>query len=362
MPHTDFSQFEISRWDFVKGFVAVVSLHVFSASSLAFLHDLLAGLESGHAGWVALVSLTVALVFTFWFGHGHRTWQVWKWVAFGGYILVQWCAVAIERMADSGETGYLVVIVPSAIVLWLLFQRAARPPSNSLHVVETADFAKTDALIVFLSTLSVPNAWRENHGCSDPGGFGMNQKRAYIKDLLQKLPAGAAFGNKLWEPAFDHLNIYMPLVAIQKHAMMYPFAPLRVVVIPSAEGRSKGSAGSAIEVELLREVVKTLSAARSLNVNIKVLDEHVRGVSYEDLTAVSKAVHEAKSWLNEHRSEQQRHNPVVIDITSGQATCSAVGAALSFAVGECIQYVSTNGYAVKQYDLRYEPEMNPVHH
>ena len=74
-----------------------------------------------------------------------------------------------------------------------------------------------------------------------------------------------------------------------------------------------------------------------------------------DTNALSEAIHLAK----QHLAPGAAKGYVLVDITSGQATCSGVAAALSVYRQEWFQYVSTEDYTVRLYDLRLEPAPSP---
>lgn len=108
-------------------------------------------------------------------------------------------------------------------------------------------------------------------------------------------------------------------------------------------------------VEEFRNVVRRLASPGKWNVVITVLPHHAGGIMYEDAKALSVAINDAKQYLR-----RKRVDPVIIDITSGKATCSAVGASLALQTHERFQYVSTTDRRVRLYDLRYYSRELPL--
>ena len=156
----------------------------------------------------------------------------------------------------------------------------------------------------------------------------------------------------------------MPLRAIEDQAITPPLADVvRVVVIPSADDRRDGKVveGTWAEIGDFRRLVAHLRG--NFRIEVEVLKEHQHGVPFENMEALSKAVNAAKALIRAKAPARVGRRPVVIDITGGMKPCAAVGATLSFARHECIQYVSTTDKErVTIYDLAYAPNPNPVGH
>ena len=89
--------------------------------------------------------------------------------------------------------------------------------------------------------------------------------------------------------------------------------------------------------------------------SVTTLPAHAGGVLYEDAEALNVAIHHAKEYLR-----AKNIDPVVLDITSGKATCSAVAATLALQARERFQYVSTSDRKVRLYDLRYYSREVPL--
>jgi len=196
-------------------------------------------------------------------------------------------------------------------------------PSIRLH-----EFYKTDSLILFLSQLQ-------------------EGRTAAIQSMN-----GASLADKESFAALKLFNWYMPIIAIHTHATAYPYEPLRVLVIPSADGKKQGSFR---QWEEFRDLVHRLARVARLAVTVEVMDRHRGGVNYEDMEAMSAALREAHAELK----PSARH-PILVDITSGQASCSAVAAALTVQSRACFEYVSTVDYEPLLYDLRVEPPQSPL--
>ncbi len=155
-----------------------------------------------------------------------------------------------------------------------------------------------------------------------------------------------------------HCNWYVQIKAIQAHLAQYPFNQnLDVAVISSAD-EELGGPGSWRQVEAFRKLVERLAAPRRFHVQVTSAVEGPSGVAYENLEALSAVLFEAKRGL---RAKGDPERLIVVDITGGKATCSAVGAALTLEHRERIQYVSTSDLSVKLYDLEYKTVHSPVH-
>jgi hypothetical protein len=372
-------------FNFARAIIAAVSIHTFAVQFFdwfaAYFFDVSVATGTTfpqHTRFRAMVmvfSLLSALMFAAWLRYEADLKGKWPWFALGGYCLLVWIIESVYYLLNSAEAGaytnslLVVVLIAVAVLyaaLWVLFKvaienapsrisvawseiRPGVPLPNELGepVIGSPELQKVDGLILFLSRLNVPDAWK---GSDVPQN---ESKWSYLEERLNKLPPDAGFGGTSYE-LLNKINWYMPLLAIEAHVTTPPVShTLHVVLIPSADSRSPGSWQ---EVEKFRALVDRLKRRGNWKVDIDVLDEHKTGVSYEDLEALGRAVNRAKDYLRAMKLD----GPIVIDITSGQATCSAVAAGLSFARRENIEYVSTADYSVKLYDLRYEPPCLPV--
>ena len=352
--HSGF-RFDVSVLDFVKASVVAVASHVF------------AELITEEGKWIgALAALAVAALVTLAMGRARQlgtvlvgivslVWVVQAarnfdekhllpgCVGFGGLWFCYWLA----NRGEQGTTSFNQAEVQAAYDSGLEGKR-------DRMVVPTKAF-KAEGLIVFLSPLTVPDAWRTQVEAA--GG----SKTALVDALIKGLGEEARFGKPGSLRTLEKLTWFMPMRAIEDQVITPPVSDtVRVVVIASADEK-KGERvipGTRHEVADFERLVARMCG--DLKVQIEVIG--TEGVPFEDMEALSKAVNAAKESIRSRAPERADRRPIVIDITGGQKPCSAVGAALSFARHECIQYVSTTDGKVTMYDLGYAPKPNPVGH
>lgn len=363
--------------DFLRALIAGIASHILAAHSHTALSR---GLGEGEfpplANWLTMaVCLAVVILFGLWLKRSDYLRSVWAWNAVGGYLLLQWIAVGVHEMIpENGAFHFDVWLVASGIfftgLLWLAYSSAMEKDEPHLQgdekpilsvdpalgfkgkMLVPAPMTQANGLILFLSPLrAVRNLPK---GAPVPPSLPAEVFEDPLK-LLEHLPAGISFQDPASLDILKGTNWYMSLRGILPHVPSFLMShKLDVIVIPSADLDAERP-GSWRQLEAFRALVQRLG--ETYVIRVSGLDAHSEGVSYENPLALSHAVREAKAELKSRNAEAL----IVVDITSGQATCSAVGAALTLEEQERIQYVSTNLWSVSMYDLRYEPIHSPLH-
>ncbi len=368
--------FDKTFQNFVRALIAGVSIHIFASHSFDFLEKAAHGEITLPEQWPVLAaSAAIAGVFALWLKHSDALKSPWPWLAVGGFLLFQWIAAAIHHMVPEGHEPHLdplLVLIALALagILWWIYQWAlegdtalhshpepvapADPSLGGKNLVLTK-MTKANSLILFLSPLkgfpleNLPKGTVIDHPL-DPAVF------RNPATLAAELPAAMGFHDLKSLDPLKASTWYMPLKAIETHVSLYPDTRnLEIVLIPSADSERFPS-GTWRQAEAFAQLVQRLAAPGRHLVQVTVLEKFRHGVHYEDLSALSEAVRLAKS----HIKAKDKEGLIVVDITSGQGTCSAVGGALSLEHRERIQYVSTTDWAVTLYDLRYEPLRLPM--
>ena len=363
--------FDKTSTDFARALVAGVSIHIFASNSFDWFERAVHGDFSAPEHWpVLLISALVAIVFALWMKHEDTLTSLWPWLWFFGFLVFQWTASAVHHLVSESGSPHLdplsvVVALALALLLWWVYTTAEKdipgvivnppepvaPPDGKELV--SMPMTKANSLIMFLSTFNSFPAdrlpkWTVIEDPLDPTVF------ATPKLLVDNLRPAMGFHDLKSLDPLKVCNWYMPLKAIQTHVTLYPDTRnLQVVVLPSADGRVQGSWRQADEFSRL---VQRLAAPGTLRVQVTLLQQFEKGVSYEDLSDLSKALRLAKIYIKERDPE----GLIVVDITGRQGTCSAVAGALTLEHRERIQYVSTTNNSVTMFDLRYEPLRLPL--
>ena len=230
----------------------------------------------------------------------------------------------------------------------------AESEASRKKILTEAETARSNSLILFLSHLNrAPGAV----GASNP------DPNVFLKPelLLQWLPANSGFHDPDSMAPLAQVNWYMPLRAIYTHLDPLRSGQLEVVAICSADEPGKDgrvqALGSWRQFEAFRLLVERLAAPHTFRIRVSQPVGYENGVPFEDLEALSDAIGVAKA----HLRHVHPGSTVVVDITGGKSTCSAVGAAVTMESQERIQYVSTTFGTVKTFDLEYDPPHLPVH-
>ena len=282
-----------------------------SAAELSSLKVLSHLFASNRLGFV--VKAVLLLTFFNWFSSAGWEWLQWlPWL--GG-----------QKPAGIARLILGTVAFP-VMLLWLVMQaRNARQfirPRISEHSPN-----RVRGLVMFLSTLR--------------------------QDYEERLPKALNEGLDLdgFRQQFDRASWRMPLEAVAYHT---PDLEL-VVVIASA-----GDGGSFKQLDKFKTLLEQMFAdAKFMLVPL----EDCFGEK-DDKTAFNKGVDfeinperlaRATNAAYEHmRKQGLRPSDILIDITGGLKVPTVVGSAVALAEGRRIQYVSTQDYHVRVYDVSYE--------
>ena len=240
------------------------------------------------------------------------------------------------------KTALGVFAFPVTISIWYVLIEKSMDEMIKLDVKETTDVPGCRALIVFLSK---------------PG----EQDKAMVNDLFQE--GNALPDDAIMERAFRERFISgwrMPLEAVAYHLTKGLLD--RVLVIPSRDGCRKQPDGTVrpdrgthLHFPAFKNLLESVTSGRVAVSNIGEADGRWQtGVDYEGAGELHDCLHDAFSWL-----KNQGYNTVkevIVDITSGQKIGSSVATVMSLDLGRQVQYVSTNDYTLKSFDITYEKE------
>lgn len=313
---------------FLALLVSAVLTHIFASE----LYSFFAGSEEfspkllGLGFFFAVLSVVI-----------FKNWRrPWVWLGLSGFTLLQLLSLSVHHQSwVIGVLSACLLFAAARVSVYAPSEPASTRQHQLLNEVVAVDFARVNALILFLSKPA-------------PG----------IADLIAALPHDATIENAGTFQSLQSVNWYMPLMAIHAHITRpdlggHAAPTFEVIIIPSADLPGPRGKGSWVDVDVFCALVRRL--VRNYRIELVVLPGHEEGVQWEDIASLSTAVNAAKTHLQSRGIE-----PLVIDITGGKSTCSAVGAALFLEAGEAFQYVSTTDYAVRMYELRPTARVAPL--
>ncbi len=247
-------------------------------------------------------------------------------VAFGaGFIgLVGWAADTLLELWNEFAPGSALTVLVVSVGLMVVAGVWAGREAPRFRIRQDGHPGKSRALVCFLSIPTRSGDWPIESGIALTSS----------DNPLEPLALGQPYGQ--WR---------MPMEAIRHHVP----ALERVVVIPSAdsgEGREDGS---------YRYVAEFADRVRSFMETGGVVVEHhpSEGVDYEDLEQLEGALTKSLESL---RASGFKDSDILIDVSSGKGTCSAVGALRALDEDLRFEYVSTTDYRVRTYDVRLEEQ------
>lgn len=265
----------------------------------------------------------------------------------------QWFALAVHHFLDHHElplAGKIVVLVvpPLMVVLAFWFNRLG---VARVAVVKQEVATPVEGLAVFLSFLLN----------GPPGQFFTHENEEEtelwkgLKAEIKKLTDGGSIKDKALWTSFGKKNWRMPISAIG-HQFLCDQPRLRKVIVIASKDSSQGKgSGSARQFEFFRETVRELCNAAGV-APPEVVCLKPEGIDFEDCDAISAAVQQAKDQF-----AAEKIVDYLVDITGGTSLCSATAAVLTLDADEAFQYVSTNDFSIKEFDLEYEPRRQPMH-
>ncbi len=250
-----------------------------------------------------------------------------------------------QLSAGSGVPSWIIELLPLTALLAVLYLLARRGPSQPRPVIhEHTRPAQTRVLILFLSP-----APKEPHAVYDIRD-GKKTVSLTDREFLNSLTGS-------WR---------MPLEAITYHAAAeadgVPGVLERVVVIPSSDRVPGDGTGTVGQVKLFRDLISKLREADPRASEFTVVDLHQQihqqrvtvvkdyktGVAFERPQELEEALYHAYCALNEQGFADE---DVLVDVTGGKKPPSIAGAVVALAPGRRIQYVSTDDYRVRVYDI-----------
>jgi hypothetical protein len=242
-----------------------------------------------------------------------------SWLGNSLYELLQW----LDGQPLSGWI-HLAFGLAGFPVLLVVLTGQARQVRQQLHptVYEDDQPRRVRGLVLYLSVMRPEDCQVLRDACRD----GL--------DL-------AAFRER-----FPRVNWRMPVEAIAYHAERLE----ELVVIPSA-----GETGSAAQMDLFRALLDRLFPAARFE--CRAIDlipgNHPAGLDFETHTEhLARATNDAYEFL---RGKGFKPLDILIDVTGGLKPTTVVGCAVALAEGRRMQYVSTQDYRIRVYDVSYEP-------
>jgi len=213
-----------------------------------------------------------------------------------------------ELMEGHTKKGLFMLLVSFGLLAFILFLGKKVIGASKYSVVQEEP-RKRRALILFLSPV-----WRNE------------EAESLLKELSAPGPVEEKL-EKINQTAFKSWR--MPAEAVKYH-----LPKLEAITVITSE---KSSPHFPTFTRLLRAL---------FGERLRV--EEVKVSSFEDFKEVEEALERAYSRLKEAGYGERE---VILDITGGQKIVSIVGALLSLYGRREFQYVSTNDYSVKSYDV-----------
>lgn len=176
-----------------------------------------------------------------------------------------------------------------------------------------------------------------------PKGVDRNSKQPYTS-IIQEIIAGTkkidlekntyqeSIPDSPWRIVLDSVKYHLPVLE-------------QLIFIPS-----KGEKGTCnISGDFMAFMQEAVSPH---SLKITLLNSFRDGVDYEDMDELVSAIEDAHQYMENEMKITA--NEVLIDITGGQKVTTIAGAIVALGEGRKFQYVSTNDYSIKTYDVEYE--------
>lgn len=275
-----------------------------------------------------------------------RSWHTAKTAKFVvGVLMLQWLALCLHHPVEAlfrGEPAHIVheelLLAVVALSFLTLAYRHFWDSDAELAVIGQTEAPGAEGLILFLSYFSPGNGQNFSHivdAMKEP------QETPEWKTTADKLRRVKDDGSdpESWD-WFKGQNWQMPVAAIRHHVQKGKLRKVRLI----CSAGSPQNSGSAAQFDIFSQIVANLIGP---GVSVEKLDGN--GIDFEDCAAISKAIQIARDRFRKEGIDY------LIDVTGGQKTTTAIGAALTLEMGEQFQYVSTHSYEVKAYDVLYHP-------
>jgi hypothetical protein len=232
-------------------------------------------------------------------------------------IVAGWVPDGLNEIFFGEKAKGLKMLLPAVVILLVFLGLGKWIIGNSKYAVVQEEPKKRKALILFLSPI-----WSS-----------LEEAKSFLKELSD-LPSVEEklklINNKKIGDKFPFRSWRMPAEAIKYH-----LPKLEVVKVITSEKTSP-------QFSTFVEFLKVLFPEKELKV------EQLKTSSFEDFKEIEEALEKAYSSLKEAGYKEKE---IILDITGGQKIVSIVGALLSLYGRREFQYVSTNDYSVKSYDV-----------
>ncbi len=277
---------------------------------------------------------------------------------------------------------YFPLMIVSSVILGLAFLFFSRRNETEISVLRpqlNVELSKsTRVLVLFLSLPQKPLLDELMKNESDSAEKSEAQHAVYKARLLKTLAriGSDVFANqieqKTVETLFGPLNWLMPVLAIRHHLLAKPSRLERIIIMPSADTSDKRYFGTHHLDEIFRDYIKDClknthpkvevdRIADVMNADLKVsigakqtTINLALGVPFDSIEAVLEGLYQLIETL---RKEGLSDDDMLIDITGGLATNSVAGAIVSIlARSRRFQYVDTNTYSVRTFNLTHDAE------
>lgn len=285
-------------------------------------------LYGSHNSVLLIVMSCFSLVALSWFGDG-----LWKCISIiGGKIL----SSQILAGQWPGIAGRILPFPTISVGWWLLIKNSMESVAN-LTVQEQLGPLGCKVLIIFLSPPRKDKEMIEQ--------LLNNNKAPWADAVIQDIKFRESFTGP-WR---------MPIEAIAWHLQQGTLE--RVIVAPSATVKTvtETRQGTFSEFQTFKKLIEKITGTGTVSVHHAgeaQPDKWMEGVDYESARDLRDCLKDIFDFLLE--LEQYAEEDILIDITAGQKLGSSIGTLLSLQAGRQIQYVSTNDYSVKSYNINYE--------
>jgi hypothetical protein len=232
---------------------------------------------------------------------------------------------------------------PGVIFFWYNLLEKSLNETDRLKIEETTKVPGCKVLIVFLSKIKPVHKLEFQNLLETVAGGGTNQSMLE-RTTRQTISNG-------WRMPFEAIAYHLERATLEK-----------VVVIPSKDTYPRNTdnelvidKGTIHDYPLFKQLVEG-TCSRDIKLynagEISISSEH--GVDFESFESIYKCLGAIFKWLR----EQGYNTPTeaMIDITSGQKVGSSVASVMSLDLDRKVQYVSTNDYTVRSYNVTYETE------
>ena len=283
-------------------------------------------LFGSHSSMLLIGMSCLSLVALSWFGDG-----LWEFISIIGGKIISSQVLDKQWLSIMGKVSPFLIISAG---WWLLIRNSMESVAN-LTVHEQLGPLGCKVLIIFLSPPYKDKEIIEQL---------LNNTKAPLADAVIK---DIKFRESFIGPW------RMPIEAIAWHLQQGTLE--RVIVAPSATVKTvtETRQGTFSEFQTFKKLIEKITGTVSVHhAGEAQPDKWMEGVDYESARALRNCLKDIFDFLLE--IEQYSEEDILIDITAGQKLGSSIGTLLSLQAGRQIQYVSTNDYSVKSYNISYE--------